>query len=243
MLKIDIVLPVFNEEPSLERQVHKASLYIRENLPDLGTIGLVIADNGSTDQTADIAKHLAQSNQFIRFVQVARPGVGLALRTAWLQSEADIVGFMDLDLATDLSHLRQALEPLAHDVVDVVAGSRLKPGSRVLGRSLKREITSRSFNLIIRWYLGAAFSDGMCGFKFLQRKHLSAIIEEGAVSEGWFFSTELLVCAQHLGLRLLDLPVTWTDGPNSKAQISKLAVHYILAMRRLKALHHSKLAP
>ena len=242
-MRVDIVLPVYNEEPSLEQQVHKASLYIRENLSDLGDIRLVIADNGSTDQTADISKQLAQSNQLIRFVQVARPGVGLALITAWLQSEADIVGYMDLDLATDLSHLREALEPLVHDVTDVVAGSRLQPGSRVVGRSLKREITSRSFNLIIRWYLGAAFSDGMCGFKFLQRKHLSAIIEEGAVSEGWFFSTELLVCAQYLGLRLLELPVTWTDDPNSKAQISKLAVQYILAMRRLKALHRSKLAP
>ena len=59
MLKIDIVLPVFNEEPSLERQVHKASLYIRENLSDFGDIRLVIADNGSTDQTADISKQLA----------------------------------------------------------------------------------------------------------------------------------------------------------------------------------------
>ena len=242
-MRIDIVLPVFNEELSLEEQVHKASVFIREKLSDLGIIRLVVADNGSTDQTADIVRRLAQSNEILRFVQVSRPGVGLALRTAWLQSEADIVGYMDLDLATDLGHLREALEPLTQDIVDVVAGSRLKLGSRVVGRSLKREITSRSFNYIIRWYLGTAFSDGMCGFKFLQRKHLPAIIGEGAVSEGWFFSTELLFCAQHLGLRLLDLPVTWTDDPNSKVQISKLAIQYMLAMRRLKVLHDSKLVP
>lgn len=241
-MTIDIVLPVFNEESSLEKQVHKASIFIKENLSDLGIIRLVIADNGSTDQTADIARDLAHANQSIGFVQVTRPGVGLALKTAWIQSEADIIGYMDLDLATDLSYLRQALEPLANDVADVVAGSRLKPGSRVTGRSLRREIISRSFNHIIRWYLGAAFSDGMCGFKFLQRKHLLAVIEQGAVSEGWFFSTELLVCAQYLGLRLVDLPVSWTDDPNSKAQVSKLAVQYILAMRRLKALRDSKLA-
>ena len=239
-MEIEITIPVLNEQETLVGQVQKAKGFIQENLVELGTIRLVIADNGSTDQTAKIGKRLSEGDANIEFLQVPRPGVGLALKTSWFQSEADIVGYMDLDLATDLIHLRQALEPLIFDKADVVTGSRLLPGSKVVGRSLKRAITSRAFNYIMRAYLGARFSDGMCGFKFLQRRHLSAILEDGAVSDGWFFSSELLMCSQHLGLRVLDMPVSWTDDPNSKAKIGKLTVQYLSAMRRLKTRHHSK---
>lgn len=241
-VKIDITIPVLNEEETLERQVKQANSFIRGNLADLGAIRLVIADNGSTDQTADIGRRLASEHEDIVFVSVARPGVGLALKASWSQSTADIVGYMDLDLATDLICLRPALEPLVSGEADVVTGSRLKRGSKVVGRSLKRAIISRAFNYLIRIYLGAKFSDGMCGFKFLQKRHLPDIFHDGAVSEGWFFSTELLACAQHLGLRLLDLPITWTDNPNSKVQVGELAVQYISAMRRLKAKHRAQTA-
>ena len=236
---IDITIPVLNEEETLERQVKKADSYIRNNLSDLGAIRLVIADNGSTDQTAEVAKKLATEAENIALISLPRAGVGLALKASWSQSKADIVGYMDLDLATDLDCLRPALEPLISGDVDVVSGSRLKRGSKVIGRSLKRAVISRAFNYLIRIYLGAKFSDGMCGFKFLQRNHLPAIIQDGAVSEGWFFSTELLACAQHLGLRLFDLPITWKDDPSSKVKIGKLTVEYISAMRRLRAKHRT----
>ena len=239
-MRIDITIPVLNEEETLERQVKKADSYIRNNLSDLGTIRLVIADNGSADQTAGIAKKLAAEAESIALVSVPRPGVGLALKASWSQSKADIVGYMDLDLATDLDCLRLALEPLISGDVDVVTGSRLKRGSKVIGRSLKRAVISRAFNYLLRIYLGAKFSDGMCGFKFLQRNHLPAIIQDGAVSEGWFFATELLACSQHLGLRLFDLPITWRDDPNTKVQIGKLGFQYISAMRRLRAKHRTE---
>lgn len=234
-MQIEITIPVLNEEKTLKQQVEATLVFIRESLSDIEGITLVIADNGSTDQTAAIALALANNNENIKFIHVPRPGVGLALSTSWLQSEADIVGYMDLDLATDLRHLRQALEPLLNDSEDVVTGSRLLPQSKVIGRPLKREIVSRAFNYILRWYMGVGFSDGMCGFKFLQRKHLLSILMKGAVSEGWFFSTEVLICAQNLGLRLLDLPICWTDDSRSKVRIGKLGIEYIFAMRRLKA--------
>lgn len=238
-MNIEITIPVLNEEDTLERQVLEANSFVQQSLTDLGDIKIVIADNGSTDATASIAKRLASRQHAIKFVQVPRAGVGLALKTSWGQSNADIVGYMDLDLATDLEYLRPALEPLVKDEMDIITGSRLKHGAKVIGRSLVRAITTRVFNKMLRVYLGAKFTDGMCGFKFLQRKHLAALRDAGAVSDGWFFATELLVCAEYLGLRLLDLPVTWTDDPNSKAKIGKLAVQYIAAMRKLRAKHGS----
>lgn len=234
MSSIEITIPVLNEEGTIGRQVRFAREYFDANLTDLGQIELVIADNGSDDGTQAICEHLVEDLAGVRYLRLGDRGVGLALKASWSQSEADIVGYMDLDLATDLAHLREALSPLVKGEVDIVTGSRLLPQSKVVNRSPVRALVSRVFNAILSAYLGVRFSDGMCGFKFLQRRHLAGLRDLGAKSDGWFFATELLVCAEASGLRLLDLPVTWTDDPNSKAKIGKLAVEYMRAMRALR---------
>ncbi len=101
--------------------------------------------------------------------------------------------------------------------------------------TLKREITSRVFNWMLKIYLGTRFSDGMCGFKWLRREHLPALMDGGAVSNGWFFSSELLAIAEWKGLKLCELPVHWTDDTTgSKVDIPRLAQQYIKAMQVLK---------
>jgi hypothetical protein len=74
----------------------------------------------------------------------------------------------------------------------------------------------------------------MCGFKFLRRSILPSLMQAGAVSDGWFFATEVLVTGDYLGYHVLDLPVEWTDDPYSKVKIGKLSVEYLKAMRVLK---------
>ena len=168
-------------------------------------------------------------------MQVPERGVGLALKTSWTKSDADLVGYMDLDLATDLKHFPQAYHALVSEGYDLVYGTRLHKQSKVIGRTLKREITSRVFNLIVKVYLGTQFSDGMCGFKWLKRKHVQRLMDGGAVSNGWFFSTELLAVAEWNALRICELPVQWTDDTSgSKVNISRLAQQYLKAMGVLK---------
>ena len=117
----------------------------------------------------------------------------------------------------------------------MVYATRLHRKSNVIGRTLKREITSRVFNAMLRLYLGIRFSDGMSGFKFLHREHVNTLRHYGAVSDGWFFSTELLSVAEWLGLRLYELPVTWTDDTSSsRVRILPLARQYMRAMKQLK---------
>jgi len=195
----------------------------------------VIADNGSTDHTRHIAAILCDELQGVCFVQVPERGVGLALKTSWMKSSADIVGYMDLDLATDLQHFIQAYNALATEGFDVVYGTRLHKKAKVIGRTIKREITSRVFNLLLQSYLRTKFSDGMCGFKWLRREHVEKLIQGGAVSNGWFFSTELLAVAEKKGMKICQLPVVWRDDTSSsRVNITRLAKEYIAAMKRLK---------
>ncbi len=235
-MTFDVTIPVLNEEKTLDRQVRVLHTFLKLHFPEERQWKIIIADNGSTDNTKHIAAALCDELEEIRLVQVPEKGVGLALKTSWLESEAEMVGYMDLDLATDLKHFIQAYNAVATEGFDLVYGSRLHPKSKVIGRTIKREITSRIFNMMLRIYLGTKFSDGMCGFKWLRREHVKPLIAGGAVSNGWFFSTELLAIAEWKALNICELPVVWRDDTSSsRVNIPRLARQYIAAMKVLKS--------
>jgi glycosyltransferase involved in cell wall biosynthesis len=237
-MTFDVTIPVLNEEATLDRQVRILHAFLQAHFPQPEQWRIVIADNGSEDQTRPIAQALSDELPGVHWVSVPRRGVGLALKTSWGQSQADIVGYMDLDLATDLPHFLEAYRALAEEDYEIVYGSRLAPGARVIGRTLKREVASRVFNWLVRTYLGVRFSDGMCGFKWLRREVYPALFAGGAQNDGWFFSTELLTVAEWQGRRIRELPVKWTDDvSSSRVKIVPLAIRYIksmIALRKLK---------
>lgn len=234
-MTFDVTIPVLNEADTLDRQIRIVHAFLSEHFPDRHTWHIVIADNGSTDATREIAAALEVEFREIKLVRVPERGVGLALKTSWSISDADVVGYMDLDLATDLQHFIQAYNALDTEGYDLVYGTRLHRRAKVLNRTVKREITSRVFNLLLKIYLRTRFSDGMCGFKWLKREHVQSLMEGGAVSNGWFFSTELLAVAEWKGLNICELPVKWTDDTTaSKVNIPNLAKQYIRAMITLK---------
>lgn len=236
-MTFDVTIPVLNEAATLQQQVAALHSFLLQHFPDRNRWSIVIADNGSTDATRDIATSLAKEIPEVRLVMVPKRGVGLALKTSWTQSQADIVGYMDLDLATDLGTFPKTIQLLENGAADIVYASRLHPESQVIGRTLKREISSRVFNFILRQYLGVQFSDGMCGFKFLRRDVLKNLMAGGAQNDGWFFSTELLTVAEWQKLNLFELPVKWTDDAgSSKVKVIPLAMRYLKSMRDLKPL-------
>ncbi len=235
MCTFDVTIPVLNEQATLERQINTLYDFLKQHFPKAGQWRIVIADNGSTDQTPQIAQHLHHQLDGVQFLRVPRKGVGLALKHSWSQSQADIVGYMDLDLATDLVHFLEAYEAIAYKGYDLVYATRLHPRAQVINRPLKREISSRAFNLLLKWYLGVGFSDGMCGFKWLRRNWYPRLYEAGAQNDGWFFSTELLTVAEWLDARIYELPVKWTDDvSSSRVKIVPLAIKYIKGMHALK---------
>ncbi len=140
----------------------------------------------------------------MRAVHLDEKGRGRALRATWLASPARVVAYMDVDLSTDLDALLPLVAPLLSGHSDVAIGTRLAPGSRVV-RGAKREIISRSYNLILKTLLGNGFSDAQCGFKALRADVARALVPL-VDDEGWFFDTELLVLAEHNGLRIHEVP-------------------------------------
>lgn len=125
---VDLVIPVHNEEKDLEASVRRLDGYLR-TLPIPATI--TIADNASTDTTWEIAERLATEITRVRAIHLDEKGRGRALKAAWSTSQAEVVGYMDVDLSTDLRALPPLLAPLLSGHSDVAIGSRLARGSRI----------------------------------------------------------------------------------------------------------------
>ena len=145
-LTVDIVLPVLNEAHVLEQPATRLHKYLASDLPYKWRI--VIADNGSTDGTAVIARRLAEGYSEIRLLQLPEKGRGRALKQAWTSSKADLA-YMDIDLSTNLDGFKPMIAPLITGDAGSATGSRLMKQSRTT-RGFKREFISRCYNRIIR---------------------------------------------------------------------------------------------
>lgn len=229
---VEIVVPVYNEERGLETSIRALRSYLDERLPFRSLV--TIADNASTDATSWIARRLAAQIRLVRTVRLEEKGRGRALRTTWLQSEAAVVAYMDVDLSTDLDALYPLLAPLLSGHSELAIGTRLAPGSRVV-RGAKRELISRSYNLILRCVLGTGFSDAQCGFKAMTTEAARALLPLVA-DDGWFFDTELLVLAHRNGLRIHEVPVDWVEDRDSRVDIAETARADLRGVARLLRL-------
>jgi putative flippase GtrA len=226
---LDVVVPVYNEQKDLAASIERLHAFLDTDVPYSARI--TIADNASTDRTWQIATELADRLPGVRAVHLDLKGRGRALRQVWATSDADVLAYMDVDLSTDLAALLPLVAPLLSGHSDLAIGTRLARSSRVV-RGTKRELISRTYNLLLRTTLAARFSDAQCGFKAIRAdraRELLPLVED----TGWFFDTELLVLAERRGLRIHEVPVDWVDDPDSSVDIVATATADLKGMWRL----------
>ena len=228
VVTLDVVIPVYNEERDLAASVDRVLAHLA-TMP--WSARVTIADNASTDATAVIARRLAHTHENVEVVHLAEKGRGRALKRVWSGSDATVLVYMDVDLSTDLNALMPLVAPLISGHSDLAIGTRLGRGSRV-ARGPKRELISRTYNLLLRGTLRARFSDAQCGFKAIRAdvaREVLPMVEDDA----WFFDTELLVLAERAGLRIHEVPVDWVDDPDSRVDLVRTAVDDLRGIARL----------
>ncbi len=226
---VDVVVPVFNEAHVLDASITRLHDYLSAHFPF--TWRITIADNASTDDTLAVAQALADRHPAVTVLHLDRKGRGLALREAWMHSDAEVCCYMDVDLSTGLEALLPLVAPLVTGHSDLAIGSRLAPGATV-ARGPKREIISRSYNLILRVVFANRFRDAQCGFKAVRTeiaRRLLPVVEDN----GWFFDTELLLLAEHNGLRVHEVPVDWVDDPDSRVHVARTARDDLRGVQRV----------
>ncbi|MCP2313223.1 glycosyltransferase family 2 protein [Kitasatospora paracochleata] len=226
---VEVVVPVHNEEHTVERCVRELHAYLGETFPY--DYRITIADNASLDGTWAVATRLAEEIPQVAAVHLDLKGRGRALREVWGASDADVVAYMDVDLSTGLEAFLPLVAPLLSGHSDLAIGSRLHRGSAVV-RGPKREFISRTYNLLLRATLAAKFSDAQCGFKAGRTEVVKQLLDQ-VEDNAWFFDTELLLLAERSGLRIHEVPVDWVDDPDSRVDIVRTALDDLRGMARV----------
>jgi len=186
----------------------------------LGTeIRLVVLDDGSKDETAAEASRAIKQDGSIGYQWAAGPTRRENLVRAMIAADTPYVGWMDADLATSLDQLHELVSLCVR--YDIVTGSRYLPSS-VTQRSLHRMLISRSYNGLVRALFGSKVRDHWCGFKIFDRAALISITEHigvGVPDRMMFWDAQMWVCAQRLGLRILEFPVHWREGDKTALRV------------------------
>lgn len=204
---VTVVIPVYNDVQALKDAVPKV-------IPILSSLTsqyeLIIAEDASTDGSAECAAYYARNNpNIIHLHRNERLGRGSALTLAASKARGEIFCYFDVDMATDISHLEELLKHI-REGFDIATGSRLLPESRII-RSTGREIKSRGYNFLVRLFLRSTLSDHQCGFKAFSIYSIRMLLKE-TTDTHWFWDTEILVRAQKKGLKIAEIPVVWTEG-------------------------------
>lgn len=214
-VQVSLVLPAYNEVECLETAVEWATRALDEFVPSFET---VIAEDGSTDGTAERAHELALRYSNLRHIHVEkRLGRGAALRNAFNQCNGKVFVYMDLDMSTHMRCLRPLVEAITIEGYDLCVASRNLPESKV-ERTWRRGIASKIYNLIVRTLLGSKILDHQCGFKAFRREAVLNIVGEVQASH-WFWDTEILVRAARRGYRIKEIPVEWREGRKTKVHL------------------------
>ena len=231
-MMLTIIFPVLNEKLRLERGVTRTVEYLRKI--DFEDYEIIIVDNGSEDETPQIARSLCEKYPQVQYERINIRGVGAAFRRGVAVSHGDIVGYMDIDLSTNIKHLGEAIHIFQTvPEIEYINGSRFAKESDTKGRKWYRKITSQGLLILLKVFLGMKSTDAICGFTFVRRKTAIKLIRRCSQDNGWFYMIEFLLRAEKRGVRILDYPVEWQEDYNTTVKVFKTVCNYLVQIARL----------
>ena len=230
---VDIIIPVyygnlFEIDESIKKQVVFYSRYLKEYdwKIIIGINGL--NKNNIIEEVKNICEHYGKK---VTYDYDIKPGKGISVKKCIMQSNADIVSFMDVDLATDLKDFPKLLKLI--EKYDFVSGSRYLKGSAYERKFLRTFISKFYLRYFVKGYLNIKSTDPQCGFKAMKTK-IARIVIEIVEDDEWFFETEMMGIAEMLGCLIKEIPVSWKDNNFSGVNILKAIPYFIKASIKLK---------
>ena len=232
-MEINILFPVLNEHLRLERGIRKTMEYCEKNMKV--PYHLTIIDNGSEDDTPEIGRKLADEFAQVEYVRLEQRGVGIAFRKGVELNQAEIVGYMDIDLSTDIHYLNDMVRIFEDNPqIQYVNATRFSGRSHTTGRKWYRQITSGGLLIILKSILHMKATDAICGFTFVRKNVAARLVRECSADNGWFYMIEFLLRAERDGMDILDMPVEWIEDYDTTVNVWKTIKNYVRNIVRLK---------
>lgn len=229
MKDLTIIIPAYNEEKNIIYTIDRLYNFLENNNIDYKEI--IITEDGSSDSTAEVIRKNIPNYKSLRLTSRDKNvGRGFALTNAIKDAKGKYVLYMDVDLATDLHHIKDA-------VAHLETGSSVAIGSRYLAvgtakRTLKRAFFSKAFNLATRLMLNTSLTDHQCGFKAFNRADILPLLDK-LRDMRWFWDTEIIVKAQRAGLKVTEFPVVWEEQQATNVRISRDSQRMLSGILRL----------
>lgn len=232
-LSINILFPVLNERLRLKSGIDRTMEYLKKNVSI--PYRLTILDNGSEDETPQIGKKLEEDYEEVSYVRVGERGVGVAFRKGIELNECALVGYMDIDLSTDIRYLGKTIEMFrSNPKLEYVNGSRFSKESDTKGRKWYRKITSMGLVFLLKTIFHMKATDAVCGFTFLRKETAEKLVKVSGNDNGWFYTIEFLLRAERMGVEICDMPVEWQEDYNTTVKIFQTIKNYLVQIWRLK---------
>lgn len=215
---LSIIIPAYNEEQRLPASLDTVRSYLETKSFDF--VEVLVVNDGSRDGTAAIVRDFAAHDSRIRLIEnPGNRGKGYTVRHGMTEAMGDWVLFTDADLSAPIEELDKLAAAIASTGADGAIGSRAL-NRKLVGRhqSLARELSGRTFNLVMRLATGLPYRDTQCGFKVLSRAAARAVSARQQ-SDGFGFDVEILYIAKKHGFRVLEVPVRWFNAEGSKVSL------------------------
>jgi glycosyltransferase involved in cell wall biosynthesis len=206
MATYSFIIPAYNEGARLGATLERVVGYIAAQG---WNAEVVVVNDGSRDQTADLVRACAQAHPELRLIEnPGNRGKGYSVRNGMLNAKGEVLVFSDADLSAPIEEANKLIAALQSGA-DIAIGSRwLQPETQTHRQSLLRQFYGRLFNLALRVLLGLNFKDTQCGFKAFTRSAAGKVFPLQKI-ERWGFDPELLYLARRAGLKVQEVPVAW----------------------------------
>lgn len=206
-----VIIPAWNEERRIGDSLQRVAAFVRGRSE---SIEVLVVDDGSDDDTVPIVEALIQDQPFIRLIRNPHGGKGSAVKTGVSRGQGQYLIISDTDLSVPIEELPKFLPPVL-DGYDVAIASREAEGARRIDEPQYRHLMGRVFNLLVRLVAVPRIQDTQCGFKAFRRDVARQVFPLQTI-EGWGFDVEILFIARRLGYTIVEVPVTWYYGAESK---------------------------
>lgn len=212
-MRYSIIIPAYNESKRIVPTLDRVLTYVTEQGWDAE---LIVVNDGSRDNTADIIRGYMERNPNIRLIEnPGNRGKGYSVRNGMLNARGELLLFSDADLSSPIDEAPKLFESIKEGA-DVAIGSRwLRSELQTTRQPLHRQLFGRIFNLALRIMLGLKFKDTQCGFKAFTQSAAQSIFPLQRI-ERWGFDPELIFLAEKQGLRIREVPVRWAHDEGGR---------------------------
>jgi len=235
-MNLSIVIPAFEESSKITHDIQEAAQFL--NKQDING-EIIVVDDGSKDNTSEIAKSVKVSKDIQFKVITYKPnrGKGHAVKTGIAQTTGEFVMFADSGVCISFDNALVGLEMLNNNECDIAHASRKLPNSNIIQpQSFYRHLWSILFHwfVVIFMKVPAELSDTQCGFKIYKGDDARRLFSN-CITEGFTFDIEIILRAKKQGLKIREFPVTWKWDTDSRLHPVRLLIRVfseLMAIRK-----------